>query len=183
MKKWMEIILVILLVGISVESSIIEASNYSYDIKDEFRFSSKHSFNVIKNEEKAEDELKELKKTFDEVDDVQIKLEKTGTEGLDIFMAHYTGKQAEALNELYWNAHEPAYEAYWNDLVDELRVISKQISQEVGVYYGIGMTIEVNGETELILLVTGGLVMLDNVNPSNYDAEYRVVQLKLKKEY
>lgn len=116
--------------------------------------------------------LRELKKIFDEVNDLQIKLKKTGTEGLDIFMAHYTGKQAEALNELYWNAHEPAYEAYWNDLVDELRVISKQISQEVGVYYGIGMTIEVNGEEELLLLVTDGLVMLDNVNPLNYDEEY-----------
>ncbi|MGO4942902.1 hypothetical protein ACTQ5R_09795 [Ruoffia tabacinasalis] len=126
--------------------------------------------------------LRELKKIFDEVNDLQIKLKKTGTEGLDIFMAHYTGEQTEALNELYWNAHEPAYEAYWNDLVDELRVISKKISQEVGAYYGIGMTIEVNGETELLLLVTGGLVMLDNVNPSNYDAEYRVVQLKLKKD-
>ncbi|MGO4942903.1 hypothetical protein ACTQ5R_09800 [Ruoffia tabacinasalis] len=54
MKKRIKVILTILLVGFSVEPSTIEATDYSYDIKDEFRFSSKHSFDVVKDDKKAE---------------------------------------------------------------------------------------------------------------------------------
>lgn len=172
MKKWTKILLAMLMVGVSAEISTARPLAYSYDIKDEFRFSDRHSFNIVKNDEKAEATLEGLKKIFDEVDDVEIKLEKTGSEGLDIFMAYYTGRQAESLNEIYWNAHDPTYEAYWNGLVEDLRNISKQIKADVGDYYGVGITINVSEEEELLLLVTGGLVMQDHVNAMNYDANY-----------
>ena len=144
----------------------------SDDIKDYFTFSDQHSFDIIKNDAKAEEKLKELKKTFDQVDDVEMKLEKTGSEGLDIFMAYYTGEQADALDEIGWNIHDPFYENYWNDLVTDLKLISRKIAEDVGVFYGVGITINVSGEDELLLLVTDGYVMEDTINAVNYDPEY-----------
>lgn len=172
MRKLLKVISTLLIIVSMGSSTSVQAQINSNDIKNEFRFADRFNFNIKKNDEKAEAKLKDLKKVFDEVDDVEIKLEKTGSEGLDIFMAYYTGRQAESLNELYWNAHDLAYEAYWNELVDDLRLISKQIQLDVGDYYGIGITINVAGQEELLLLVTGGLVMLDNVNPMNYDEHY-----------
>lgn len=169
MKKWIKIIFSITVIfGMNLHS----VSGATYNIKDEFTFSSQHSFAIEKNDDKAEKKLRELKSVFDEVEGVEIKLEKTGSEGLDIFMAYYSGEQAEALDELYWNFSDPFYENYWNDLVEELKVVSKRIRQDVGLYYGIGMAINISGEDELLLIVTDDKVMVDNVNAINYDPDY-----------
>lgn len=169
MKKWSKLLCLILMVSV-LRLQAVEAN--SDDIKDNFIFSSHHSFDIVKDDAKAEDKLKELKKTFDGVEDVEIKLEKTGAEGLDIFMAYYTGEQAEALDEIGWNIHDPFYENYWNDLVADLKLISREIAEDVGVFYGVGITINVSGEGDLLLLVTDGYVMEDTINAVNYDPDY-----------
>ena len=141
-------------------------------IKDEFTFANPGDFNIVKDDEAAERKLAELKRTFDAIDGVELKLEKTGDEGIDVFMAYYTGTQAEALNDLYMNSDDPENEAYWNDLVDELRNVSRGIQRDVGDYYGVGMAINVEGSPELLVVVTNGNVMVDYVNPANYDADF-----------
>lgn len=171
MKKIVTILFTLLFIGISWElPMVVEA--YTYDIKDEFTFSDRYSFDVVKHEEKAEAKLRELKQVFDDAADVEIKLEKTGTEGLDIFMAYYTGQQAKALEEVYWNAHDLTYEMYWNELVEDLRLISNHIKADVGDYYGVGIAVDIAGRKEILLLVTGGLVMEDKINALNYDPHY-----------
>lgn len=172
MKSWIKVLLALLVAGIGSEISAVNSTAHAYDIRNEFTFSDMHSFDIVKNSDLAEAKLSELKLVFDEVPDVEIKLEKTGSEGLDIFMAYYTGEQADALNEIYWNAHELTYEAYWNELVEDLRIVSRQISAEVGDYYGVGIAIDIGGIPEVLLLVTGGLVMDDKVNVMNYDPHY-----------